>query len=291
LKDNAASVSIAAACNASSGSCEPNAACCDYVAGGEPEPEPEPEPELPPPPPPLPSPLECPAGSGLNVAVGSCELCPAGQYSATGICQPCVAPNVISSDQTACEPQEQELPRPAPPPSPEQNSVRAAVVLDTSLDNIGSAGDATYTVFTLNFKTDIAMLLNVNVDRLRVNSITAGSVIVDFTVLPGSDGEPVATRTITTAFAVPGVVIAGVTTLSAIDHSSITVTTPESVTSDVADSEAHGTPPTVTEQDDTTANVGKVVVIVLVLFGLCSCVGRFMGMATEQKYQLDETHP
>jgi hypothetical protein len=221
-------------------------------------------------------------------------MCPAGQYSTTGVCQSCVAPNVVSSDQTICEPevsQEQELlQRPAPPPSPEQNSVRTAVVLDTSLDIIGSVGDATYTVFTSTFKTDIAMLLNVDVDRLRVNSITAGSVIVDFTVLPSSDGEPVAASTITSAFAAPGVVIAGVMTLSAIDRSSITVTTPEPVASGVADSGRHGAS-TVTEPDDTTAIVAKGVVIVLVLFGLCSCVVRFMGMATERKYRHDETHP
>jgi hypothetical protein len=151
-------------------------------------------------------------------------------------------------------------------------------------------GDATYTVFTSTFKTDIAMLLNVDVDRLRVNSITAGSVIVDFTVLPSSDGEPVAASTITSAFAAPGVVIAGVMTLSAIDRSSITVTTPEPVASGVADSGRHGAS-TVTEPDDTTAIVAKGVVIVLVLFGLCSCVVRFMGMATERKYRHDETHP
>jgi hypothetical protein len=165
-------------------------------------------------------------------------------------------------------------------------------MLDTSLDDIGSVGDATYSVFTLNFKTDVAVLLNVNVDRLRVNSVTAGSVIVDFTVLPGPDGEPVATSSIISAFAAPGVAIAGVTTLSTIDHSLITVTTSESVTSDAADSQRYGGPPTATEQDETAANVGKGVVLVLVMFGLCGCVIHLMGgMATDQKHQHGETQP
>lgn len=248
------------------------------------------------PPAPSPSTLECPAGSGPNVELASCEMCPEGQYSTAGICQTCAAPNVVSSDQTTCEPevsQEQELvQRAAPPPSPEKHSVRTTVMLDTSLDDIGSVGDATYSVFTLNFKTDVAVLLNVNVDRLRVNSVTAGSVIVDFTVLPGPDGEPVATSSIISAFAAPGVAIAGVTTLSTIDHSLITVTTSESVTSDAADSQRYGGPPTATEQDETAANVGKGVVLVLVMFGLCACVIHLMGgMATDQKHQHGETQP
>jgi hypothetical protein len=49
------------------------------------------------------------------------------------------------------------------------------------------ASAETQTFFIASFTNDISISLGIPENRIRVNSITQGSVIVDFTILPGSD--------------------------------------------------------------------------------------------------------
>eukprot|EP01052_Picozoa_sp_SAG31_P021493 SAG31_NODE_1665_length_7585_cov_6.666711_4_plen_209_part_00 len=121
---------------------------------------------------------------------------------------------VLTYHRAACE-----------PPEPEEVTVTAAITLDVGFDEIGSDPTAeSYTTFVADFSADMATLLGVNEDDITVNSIVAGSVIVDFTV--ESTTAFVNAETVSGAFSNTGVEIAGARTTSTIAMDDITVVTP-----------------------------------------------------------------
>jgi hypothetical protein len=87
------------------------------------------------------------------------------------------------------------------------NSVQAEVILDANTVVIapGPARDA----FEGLFKADMSAVLGIMVSRIVIDGITAGSVVVAFTILPDVDGSAVSTTALTSNLAAPGITLAG----------------------------------------------------------------------------------
>jgi hypothetical protein len=109
-----------------------------------------------------------------------------------------------------------------PDPSVLPAGVTTFISLAGDIVTIGSPNTPTYNTFVSDFATDMAATLGLaNSSQIVVNGIAAGSITVDFTVLPTVDQTtgtvtPISIDTITTAFAAPGVSLAGTTTTAAI---------------------------------------------------------------------------
>ena len=104
------------------------------------------------------------------------------------------------------------------------NTITAAITLDVDIATIGAAGSSTYTVFAADFAAGMGSVLGVDSDRIIVNSVTAGSVSVDFSVLPDPEtGTGIPTSTITTAFAATGVTVGSYTSETTIAASAVAV--------------------------------------------------------------------
>jgi Ca2+-binding EF-hand superfamily protein len=115
---------------------------------------------------------------------------------------------------------------PEPPPPPPANSVVASLSLNTDLATI-QEGTEERRLFEEQFKGDVAGLVGVGVDRIVVTSIAAGSIVVDFLILP--DGSVAfSTAALETVFGVPGVVVAGGTTTTPV-HGVVVVASPAAV--------------------------------------------------------------
>ena len=113
-------------------------------------------------------------------------------------------------------------------------TARVSITLSANIADIGGDGSDTYTAFSALFARDVAASLtclddncmNVSESQVVVNSIVTGSVVVDFSVLPGADGTVVPPATIAFAFSSVGVSIAGVTTETTVDVSDVAVVQP-----------------------------------------------------------------
>jgi hypothetical protein len=104
----------------------------------------------------------------------------------------------------------------------------SAITIGVDIATIGTDQTAaSYTNFVTSFSDDMAALLGITADRVRVDSVTGGSVIVGFTVtgpgVYGTNGDW--TSQLTTVFESPGVTIAGLQTTSTISATDITTTT------------------------------------------------------------------
>lgn len=142
-----------------------------------------------------------------------------------------------------------------PDPSVLPLGVTTFISLAGDIVTIGSPNTPTYDAFVGDFATDMAASLDISVDQIEVNGISAGSrrrlvavgngsrrflqsseIVVDFTVTPtvvvtyvevdGVQVEveiqvPVAVETVTEAFSAPGVSIGGLSTTSVIDTTSV----------------------------------------------------------------------
>ena len=104
-------------------------------------------------------------------------------------------------------------------------SITAAVVLDIDISSIADRPAWSLT-FATSFKADMAGLIggNVTADQVLVNSITAGSVVVEFTIVPDSRGAAVTPGALANVFATAGISIAGAFTESVIVSSDVAVT-------------------------------------------------------------------
>jgi hypothetical protein len=86
--------------------------------------------------------------------------------------------------------------------------LRAQVTVEVDIATIAEGSDARAT-FEAGFSEDVSQLLtnasatNVTADRVRVESIESGSVVVTFAVLPADDGSFVPTSALATAFESP----------------------------------------------------------------------------------------
>jgi hypothetical protein len=59
------------------------------------------------------------------------------------------------------------------------------------------------TNWQLQFKSDVANLLNISDTRIQITSFAAGSVIVDFSIGPAADGSNIAVNAVIVAFQSP----------------------------------------------------------------------------------------
>lgn len=96
-------------------------------------------------------------------------------------------------------------------------AVVATLTLNVDITTI-PVGSTQRQTFVTNFKAGVATMLSVDATRIQVNSITAGSVKVNFAVLPPADGSAnIAVSAVTSTFTA-GVAITGVgTTTAAVD--------------------------------------------------------------------------
>jgi hypothetical protein len=80
------------------------------------------------------------------------------------------------------------------------------------------AGTNARATFEANFKRDVAQLLGgISVSRIVISRVSAGSVKVEFGVLPDTSGVPINITKVSSVFAAPGVVVAGTSTLAAVE--------------------------------------------------------------------------
>jgi hypothetical protein len=87
-------------------------------------------------------------------------------------------------------------------------------------------GSTQRTTFENHFKADVASLLSVSATRIAINSIRSGSVVVDFSVAPDTDGSALAAADLTTTFATPVALASlGISTEGAISTPVTTVAT------------------------------------------------------------------
>jgi cysteine-rich repeat protein len=165
-------------------------------------------------------------------------------------------------------------PKPPPPPSPPPTiepsvtdptaQVVKVVTLKLGVDIriIGAAGSASRTRFQTDFTRDVATLLGVSVERITIDSIAAGSVVVVFSVWPGANGSPILTATITNTFSSSAVVVAGTYTISPASVTWHIVTKTPPVTATVPDDDS----------DSVVVAVVVPIVVVIVLLGLALLV-------------------
>ena len=103
--------------------------------------------------------------------------------------------------------------------------VNVVLSLATDIASIPTGTNARAT-FEHNFRVDVARNLGVGSSRITIVGITAGSVNVEFQVLPDVNGGAMATATIVNAFRQPGVSIAGSTTTEGITAQHLAQATP-----------------------------------------------------------------
>jgi hypothetical protein len=99
--------------------------------------------------------------------------------------------------------------------------LKVQMKLDVAIATI-AAGTPARTKFEADFTTAVAAKLNIEAKRVTINSIKAGSVIVDFSIKPDASGKPIAATAITSAFNSPGMSIAGAKTTAAVTAASLT---------------------------------------------------------------------
>jgi len=87
----------------------------------------------------------------------------------------------------------------------EKGTVATKLKLAVSIADVNKDKDK----FVENFSKDVAVALKVDQARIGVTGITAGSVVVDYTVAPDASGTPIAPTAVTTAFNAANVAIAG----------------------------------------------------------------------------------
>ena len=78
-------------------------------------------------------------------------------------------------------------------------TVSTSLTLPISITAI-PAGSAARDTFEANFKADVADLCSVDVGRVRVLSISAGSAVVNFAIAPATSGAPYTTSALLQAF-------------------------------------------------------------------------------------------
>jgi hypothetical protein len=114
-----------------------------------------------------------------------------------------------------------QIQEPPAPADPKQEVVkRVQMKLDVDIVTI-TVGTPARVKFEADFSRDVAARLSIEAQRIVINSIAPGSIVVDFSIRPDSSGTPVPTAAITTAFSTPGIAIAGAQTTSAITAASV----------------------------------------------------------------------
>jgi len=109
-------------------------------------------------------------------------------------------------------------------PSTERNiaklKISSVIKLDANFDSIGTdTTSSSYKSFSLKFKQDMANLLNISPDEVKINNIKKGSIIVYFTI----ESNNITKDKLLDKFKDTGIPIAGSNTISKISESDITM--------------------------------------------------------------------
>lgn len=100
----------------------------------------------------------------------------------------------------------------------EIGAVHAQITLLIDVATLTSSTQA-WTSFQLQFQQDVGTVLGgIDPDRVQIKRIRAGSTVVDFVVLPASDGTVVASSSIVDAFSTGGIAIAGAVTTAPVEN-------------------------------------------------------------------------
>jgi hypothetical protein len=96
---------------------------------------------------------------------------------------------------------------------------KVTLTLATTMDYVN-----TQPTFKQDFSKDVAALLKTTADRIYVESIAAGSVVVIFVIREGANGELISNAAILAAFDKAGIVVAGVKTVAELTPAHISKT-------------------------------------------------------------------
>jgi hypothetical protein len=139
--------------------------------------------------------FNCPAGKFSAKPEDACAACSAGTYAGVGYskCEDCSDSNKVDDDGD-----------PATPCVSTGASVAIQANLTLNIDVASiPAGSKQRAAFETAFMADMGQLLGVKASRIQVLTVTAGSAVVTFEVLPASNGQPFdktsLKRTLTTA--------------------------------------------------------------------------------------------
>lgn len=86
---------------------------------------------------------------------------------------------------------------------------KVTLTLATTMDYVNAQP-----TFKQDFSKDVAALLKTTADRIYIESIAAGSVVVIFVIREGANGELISNAAILAAFDKAGIVVAGVITVA-----------------------------------------------------------------------------
>eukprot|EP01046_Picozoa_sp_COSAG06_P033744 COSAG06_NODE_3470_length_5297_cov_18.285879_2_plen_359_part_00 len=203
--------------------------------------------------------------------------------------QSAAEPDSAQDNQPASEPAAQpaaERPKPEPEPEPEPEEVTEEVTQElatvryaaTEVGSIAAqltlaidfasleTGTPERVAFESRFQEDVAVALgHIDVNRVRIKSIRAGSTVVVFLVLPSYNGTPMATTVVTEAFSSDGILIAGSATTSGVTN--VVVVTDNMIVT----TQTHNPAP---EQQQTTQLTMLIVAVIGlgVVVSVCGCV-------------------
>jgi hypothetical protein len=227
----------------------------------------------------------CPAGmTGADCLtdVDECASNPCAGVAGSTSCWHGVDEYACDCGATVCASSTASGPAPGPAPapclnvphaSPPAGTVTATLEVNTTLDLTDTAA---VDVFKTAFIADVAAALNVATSQVVINSVTAyslsgrrrqlqssGAIMVNFSVLPASDGTVVAPSALATAFSV-GVTLptVGASTAGAVSTPVVTA----------APSPPPPPPPPAADDTDHTTTIVICGVVAIVLLGLyCKC--------------------
>ena len=95
-------------------------------------------------------------------------------------------------------------------------AVEASLTLELTIEDVGGAGTPARTAFESSFKADLASSLDgVVSSQVVITSVTVGSVVVDFVIIPGADGVAIPATIVETALSTDLTIAGATPTLTA----------------------------------------------------------------------------
>jgi hypothetical protein len=130
-----------------------------------------------------------------------CEDCVVGEYCAVGSSVAVMCADIGQTDDDA---------DPSTPCRADVGvSLQADVTLDIDIGAIGATGTTARSAFESEFATDMSVLLGIQPNRIQIEAIAGGSVVVQFTVAPAADGASLPVTALQDAFSAGPVELAG----------------------------------------------------------------------------------
>ena len=89
------------------------------------------------------------------------------------------------------------------------SSIKLSLTLDLEFNSIGEPNSNTYNEFVNNFTKDVSNLINIDQERIIVNRILDGSMVIEFSIISDDSGTPFDISIINDRIGTNSVVIAG----------------------------------------------------------------------------------